>query len=113
MFASILAFLASLAKAVPTLVAAGDRLYAAWRAARDKQELAAERKRLEAIDARAMSEREAIDMDLSDAVVEREKRAKALHDEWLAQAEKDADRQNQLARARSEAADAPGSPKIP
>ena len=110
MFATIIAFLASLAKAVPTLVAFGDKLYAAWRDARDNQELAADKARLAAIADRAAAERTAIDADLADAAIERQRRANALHQAWLVQADKDAKKQTELARARSEAADAPGAP---
>ncbi len=106
MFATLLGILASLAKFMPTIVAFGDKLFVAWQEARLKQEAAAERTRLEAIDARQASEGAAINAAMTEAAQARAKQAAALHAEWFANADAAAKKAaDDAVKARSELAD--------
>jgi len=105
MLAAILAILAALAKATPTLVAFGDKLFSAWQTARQNQAIADERKRLGQINERQATELASIDADLRAADIERKRRCEATAQ---AAAQKVID---DAARARSELADAPPAPK--
>lgn len=105
MLAAILGILASLGKLLPTLVQFGDKLYAAWQEAREKQATAARQASLDAIDARGASDRASIADDLKAAEIERKRR-------WDANAQAAAQKViDDAARARSELADAPPAPK--
>ena len=105
MLAAILGILASLGKLLPTLVSLGDKLYSAWQEARAKQAETARNASLAAIDARGAADRAMINDDLKAAEIERKRR-------WDATAQAAAQKViDDAARARSELADAPPTPK--